>query len=829
MAHGTSQLLLPIPARGMAVDLDADDLSPDFACRLVGGKLDETFGRFNRDRSMRLYAPTASAPCKATWDWTARTLLMKRWKRADGTEWIVGIFATGTTTKAKLYVSTPANAWTWTLVTGPAGSSDQFDISLEGEYGATMMLDTVFITRGFADANGLLISNGTTWKYANVLAAPTAGPTLTPGAGGNVNGVVQYVYTFYDPVTNSESPPSPATSATVSAKIVALSVIQTLAGMTRKIYRTTDAGGTFRFLAELNTSDTTYSDNISDSGLGYESPPTFVGRAPTSRFCCEWNSALVVAGDAEAGKDNDVYISEPLKPLNFTLGAGLSVANGDGDRITGICVSSGNLCVFKEHSIHEISGYDASTWSVRPISQQSDTGCVAPQTIVPLDDGIFFYSHKGPQMLRGATIESFPAGMEKWFRNRPISEASRVVRFSFTQNDVVTDFINFRLKVYTNIGRTALLGTYETATSQVNWTADGAAFPAAGVELDPGETTYPTFTIPTSAAYGVLYVTVEAYDGTEYGNALVVTVVGPADEMVPMGLNWALRARYFAFYHAAENAILLFAASRRADFNDIAWRINRTTNAVTTHQVHATAGCVLYDFDPTDEPSGSMPILGDANGATWILGAMGTRHRDTAPTSSWMRTGSGTATTATTDVPVTLTRATGTDWPTAGAGLKGEQVVLRDATTGFIYTGLITANTNATLTLSKFYEGRVPPAGTYTWWIGGHLSEIILAWTAARNPNVAKQLKQLQLEVEATGATIYVEARGTGVPGPQLTSSRQEWNIALATATLDKADKWIDVAVRGNWLQIVLRCVQHDQTFSIGRIVASVITTKGAR
>lgn len=87
--------------------------------------------------------------------------------------------------------------------------------------------------------------------------------------------------------------------------------------------------------------------------------------------------------------------SEPYTPNKIKLGSLIEVRAGDGDQITGMEALYGNIVVLKERSIHRIAVQSAGV-PVSRIDEISNTiGCIAPNTVLCINNELFFLSWSG--------------------------------------------------------------------------------------------------------------------------------------------------------------------------------------------------------------------------------------------------------------------------------------------------------------------------------------------------------------------------------------------------------------------------------------------------
>lgn len=94
--------------------------------------------------------------------------------------------------------------------------------------------------------------------------------------------------------------------------------------------------------------------------------------------------------------ESGVRYSEINKPNHIRLESGVEFNRGDGDEITGVEKIYGNLLIFKENSMHRI-GVDGQNQIpfTRRDEISPDIGCIAPRTILNVNNTVYFLSWKG--------------------------------------------------------------------------------------------------------------------------------------------------------------------------------------------------------------------------------------------------------------------------------------------------------------------------------------------------------------------------------------------------------------------------------------------------
>lgn len=236
-------------------------------------------------------------------------------------------------------------------------------------------------------------------------AAPTSALSAAVGAGGNV-AAATYLYKvtflYYDAQESNGGTASATVSPGVPSQINLTAIPLGGYGVTaRKIYRSSDAGGTYRLVATIsNNTATTATDNLASAGLlipeDNNTPPTFgVILNHLSRF---W--AAKVAGDSSvlffsAAELYDIF------PGDFFL-----TCNSQ-DPIVGLIVYNDRVVVFNRNSFGQILGTTADSFRYSQVP--GSIGCVDNRSIqvrtirgVPT---LIWLSDKGVYGFNGSTVE----------------------------------------------------------------------------------------------------------------------------------------------------------------------------------------------------------------------------------------------------------------------------------------------------------------------------------------------------------------------------------------------------------------------------------------
>ncbi len=127
----------------------------------------------------------------------------------------------------------------------------------------------------------------------------------------------------------------------------------------------------------------TFNDNI-------ESPND--GDVPTARYIAAWKGYLWVAYTVESATtySSRVRFSHPNKGEDWRTDDYIDVEIGnDGDWITGLLPFGDKLLVFKNQSVHAITGFDADSFAPDRIA---DVGAISQDAIAATEYGCYFFS-----------------------------------------------------------------------------------------------------------------------------------------------------------------------------------------------------------------------------------------------------------------------------------------------------------------------------------------------------------------------------------------------------------------------------------------------------
>lgn len=221
---------------------------------------------------------------------------------------------------------------------------------------------------------------------------------------GKLIGTYDYKYVFFSSTFGQESPSSPPTNATDTAG--GLEVTSTITVDNQNVELTNfvttldsrvDKYRIFRrkvsafesdwfFLIEIDSTTTTFIDRTPDNDVDTTdiAPLTFDANFPEGRFVAFNAGTLFVSGiDTEP---NNIFFTQVN---GKALGQFFTVD----DRVTNLVAFQGELVVFTQSSIWLVSGNSVTT--LFPRKMIADRGCLAPFSVVPVDNTIFFLSENG--------------------------------------------------------------------------------------------------------------------------------------------------------------------------------------------------------------------------------------------------------------------------------------------------------------------------------------------------------------------------------------------------------------------------------------------------
>lgn len=280
------------------------------------------------------------------------------------------------------------------------GVPTQIDVYDRGNPGATVNLGNTILNNTFTyknrvyilDGNQPIRYNGTDATYAGHFEPPA--PTIGRTAGATTLGAGTYKYRIASVAGDmGEGKATGEVSIVATAgDTINLSVIVDAPSRheetAKRIYRTTAGGSEFFFLAEIAHGVTVYNDSTPDANLGSSLITVHPPKA---------NAKFALLGPDDRvywfGMDDDASLVEPSDPGfpdKIYDSEFFTVANGDGDQLTGGARCSAGLVFFKRNSTYLVRSFGTA-----PIQLSGKIGCISSKSIVEVPGGIIFLSTRG--------------------------------------------------------------------------------------------------------------------------------------------------------------------------------------------------------------------------------------------------------------------------------------------------------------------------------------------------------------------------------------------------------------------------------------------------
>lgn len=173
----------------------------------------------------------------------------------------------------------------------------------------------------------------------------------------------------------------------------------------RRIYRSTAGGVNLFWMATIsNNTATSFAEATPDSELGaaVEEDHDIL---PDGKFACWWDNRLWVLDD------NSLYYSQTDNPEAFytdaLLGRVITITKTDqDDETTGLIDFKDSLYVFKRNNIFVIMKKPDGSYGRYELT--GGIGCVAPWSLIVVNDLLMFMSYRGIEIYNGAEAYTLP-------------------------------------------------------------------------------------------------------------------------------------------------------------------------------------------------------------------------------------------------------------------------------------------------------------------------------------------------------------------------------------------------------------------------------------
>ncbi len=180
-----------------------------------------------------------------------------------------------------------------------------------------------------------------------------------------------------------------------------------------------------------------------DSGIENNAP--FVSIAP--RFIENYSNMMMLAGFST--QPNILWHSEIASPENVQPENFIEIRTDNGDQITALKNFQSSLIVFKNRSIHELTGYSPETLSLKDVTLEY--GCVNNEAAVVFDNKLWFVDQKGICEYNGPNTFIVSYDVESTFKSLDTSKAKAI--YLKQDNEVWFCFGNVALVYNTQISK----------------------------------------------------------------------------------------------------------------------------------------------------------------------------------------------------------------------------------------------------------------------------------------------------------------------------------------------------------------------------------------
>jgi hypothetical protein len=229
-----------------------------------------------------------------------------------------------------------------------------------------------------------------------------AAATSATGAGGGtaVKGVVKYFVSYAGQDGNEEGALSLEFGEfdAGDGDDVLLSNLPTLSTNKRRLYRTFKDGDQPFYLATLNSSDTSYTDNIADADLG--DLPLKMGDPPDNGFkysAATWHYGRgYILGTNNYTGEQRIFFSDPTEPESFytsEFGNWFNVYDGSPGKV--LARIPAGLVLLKARAAYLLAGRTPADLTLQELAPQANgiwsIGCGAPGSARETPKGLFFY------------------------------------------------------------------------------------------------------------------------------------------------------------------------------------------------------------------------------------------------------------------------------------------------------------------------------------------------------------------------------------------------------------------------------------------------------
>jgi len=147
--------------------------------------------------------------------------------------------------------------------------------------------------------------------------------------------------------------------------------------------------------------------------------PAYLWLTQIPKYISLFSNQMIYSGFS--GALSTFYISDIGEPEGIPPENVVEVRTNDGDKIMATQAYSGTLLVFKERSMHRLTGDNPNNFALQEITDQY--GCLSNRAVVQYKDVLLFLDRKGVIQFNGANIEVLSDKVEPYFIRMNVSAA----------------------------------------------------------------------------------------------------------------------------------------------------------------------------------------------------------------------------------------------------------------------------------------------------------------------------------------------------------------------------------------------------------------------
>lgn len=561
------------------------------------------------------------------------------------------------------------------------------------------------------------------------------------------------------------------------------------------IYRTTDGGGIFQFVATLTSTSSgtlTYHDSTPDASLSLNTLPFEVGAPGGARVVFVHKGVLIVANTTSSpAKPKRVRWMSTLYPVNFPADPERAadfetqVDADDGDAFEAGESFGETAVLWGANGVWLMTG-DPPNFRFSKVDGSDGLGCAAHRTVVSTPVGVWWLCPSGialmtaagerPRKVSDAINPVFVETQRAANRGftAPVTEDPPELVFWYQQQDCVGESFHFQVQLDVDplFGSIDFDYTTQDATERGYFRAAERPVGASGVTLRPGARVRIRVRPPSGGPVaGTTYAArARAHDGYEWSEwETLFDFQVPTDTPWADPLDWS-RARWAHAVHYAEREEVWFhLPTGGRSWCDVAWiasygpmlRGESAEPLWRPMRLPSSCSVKLQALAVGSQAAEPLILLASPDGVLYVYPYVYDGYdfdaRITLADVDRVFTG-------THNPPLIV--CTGVVWPLDGPGagrygLRGTLLVARRQSNGETFVGIIIGNGESSLEL-EWLGGRVPGGGDYDCVIGGLDAYVRSAWFALGEDAAHTQtVCDLVLHSAAGGASLDLIVRSS--------------------------------------------------------------------